>query len=294
MRYSKKLANSKFRLLLALIFASLIFILAVLPASAKTGVLEVKESVGVFINIKDNTALSSKAKEEKKFATGKDALRKILALSIAEVERLKTKLDDLEIEKLVAADYTFDAAEVHEMLSRTLEYYLAYYSDMEKRIEFLSAYEEVRAFARDLKTWREKTYLPGVERLIALDLVLRNKNILRVANIRFEKILSDLRKLKNSKLITYESLDEFLIGATGNLKSAAALDEEATNMLIRLLKASSLKLETGKDSEGANAELASLYRRINNLVDQSLLRVKNAYRQFLEINSLVKKMVEVE
>jgi hypothetical protein len=285
-------ANSKLSLRLALLLASFVFLFAAAPVLAKTEIEEVKESADTLVSIKDSDNLSPKTKEEKKFAAAKDTLRKILGLSIAEVKRLQDKLDELEIEKLVASDYTFDAAEVHEMLSRMLDYYLAYYDDMGKRLDLISAYEEARNFARDLKTWREKTYLPGVERLLALDLVLRNKNLIGIADARFEKILNDLRKLKNSKLITFESLDEFLMSATGNLKSAAALDEEATNLLIRMLKSSTLNPAPGNDF--GNSELASLYRRINNLVDQSLTRIKNAYRQFLEINTLVKKMVGVE
>lgn len=290
MKYNS--ANSKLYTKLAIIFASFVFLLSSGTVLAKTEIEEVKESADALIGIKDSDNLSPKAKEEKKLAAAKDTLRKILALSITEVERLQDKLDELEIEKLVATDYTFDAAEVHEMLSRMLDYYLAYYEDMGKRLELINTYDAARNFARDLKTWREKTYLPGVERLLALDLVLRNKNLIGIANARFEKILNDLRKLKNSKLITFESLEEFLMNATGNLKSAAALDEEATNLLIRMLKSSTLNPAPGNDA--GNAELANLYRRIGNLVDQSLIKIKIAYRQFLEINSLVKKMIGTE
>ena len=166
-----------------------------------------------------------------------------------------------------------------------------HYADMEKRVDGLKTYEETRVAARDLKEWRGKTYLPGVERLVAIDLVLRNKSILRTAGSRLDKILNDLRKLKNSKLISLETLNELVANAGNNLKSAAALDEEATNVLIKLLKTSSLNLEP---QEQKDAAFEAVYRRIVDLTDQSLIRIKNGYRYFFEINIRVKKMVGVE
>ncbi len=282
-------AVKKWPIWLAPLLASLIF--GSPAAMAKTASDEVKASVGAFISAKDNDTLSPQSKEVKKFAAARETLRKILDLSIAEVERLKEKLDNLKIEELVASDYSLDAAEVYDMLSRLLDYYLVYYADMEKRVDGLKTYEETRVAARDLKEWRGKTYLPGVERLVAIDLVLRNKSILRTAGSRLDKILNDLRKLKNSKLISLETLNELVANAGNNLKSAAALDEEATNVLIKLLKTSSLNLEP---QEQKDAAFEAVYRRIVDLTDQSLIRIKNGYRYFFEINIRVKKMVGVE
>ena len=120
--------------------------------------------------------------------------------------------------------------------------------------------------------------------------ILHNKNIIKIANNRFEKILVDLKKLKNAKLITFEILRTSINGATANINSAEALDAEATALMIKVLKTSAVSANKDK---GTEKNTPTDFQKINNLVEQSFLKIKDTYKKFIETNELVKKMMGI-
>ncbi len=282
--------------MLALFFASFIFgphhEARAQESLIKSAIKELRDSVTAFINAKDNDEISAQEKEIKRIETAKETLKKILRLGLVEISALKDRLNELEIEKLVITDYTFDASEVYDSLARLLEYYEAYHNDTLKKVERLKNYDEAKNIAKEIKKWRESIYAPGIQKILSLDLVLRNKAILGIADARFEKILSDLRKLKNSKLLTFAELEALLNAATANLKTAEALDDEATRLILRALKENTLNPPDKNLDE--NEVAISSHKRISNLVDQSIIKIKDAYKKFIEINTKVKKILELE
>lgn len=253
---------------------------------------DVRASIDELATIKDSEDGNISEKESKKVTAGKEALYKIIALGKAEVSALENKLDDLEIEQLVASDFNFDAEETHENLTQMLSYFEAYYDGAVKRVNNLETYEEVRAFARDIRLWRDGVYTPGSQRILSLDLVLKNKNIIKIGNARFDKIAIDLKKLKNAKLITLTAIEPLLNNAAGNKKIAIALDEEITSIMLKMLREYPVVLGGGVKNEPI--DIIPDYERVENLVGQSFGNVRDMYKKFLEINSLVKKMLASE
>ncbi len=251
---------------------------------------EVRSSVENFINIKDDDSLEVGAKDLKKFEASKNMLQKIVNLGLLEVGTFKKELNDSAIEDLVTNDYTFDAAEAHDTLVNTLTYYSAYFTSTGERIENLKTYSETQSLAHDLKIWRMQIFNPGIERIIGLKLVLRNKNIIKITKSRFEKILIDLKKLKNAKLITFDALQASINGAAANINSAEALDTEATALIIKILKTSAVTENRDKNVE---KNIPTDFQKINNLVGQSFIKIKDTYKKFIETNELVKKMMGI-
>ncbi len=251
---------------------------------------EVRSSVENFINIKDDDSLEASVKDLKKLESSKNMMQKIVNLGLLEVETFKKELGDLAIEDLITSDYTFDAAEANDTLVNTLTYYGAYFASTGERIQNLKTYSETQSLARDLKIWRTQIFNPGIERIIGLKLVLRNKNIIKIANNRFEKILIDLKKLKNAKLITFDALQASINGAAANINSAEALDTEATALIIKILKTSAVTENKDKDTE---KNTPTDFQKINNLVEQSFVKIKDTYKKFIETNELVKKMIGI-
>ncbi len=264
-----------------------------IPESIESAIKNVRQNVGALVGIKDDANLTNEEKEVKKFEAAKDALESVINLGLAEIAAFKEKLNEIEIEKLSAADYTFDAEETHENLQKMIGYYEAYHKDMLKRVELLSGYKDAQNLAKDIKNWRDKIYRPGIRKILSLELVLKNRDIINVANNRFDKILADLKKLKNAKLITLSSVEPLLDSITGDKKATAALDEEITIIILKILKTPTPILETS-NKQKPEESLISDHKLISNLVEQSFLKVKDMYKAFIEINALVKKMIGIE
>lgn len=236
----------------------------------------VKTSVKALVDAKDDTSVSNVDREINKLAAAKETVKKVIAIGLAEVETLTKKLDGLEIEKLVTDDYTFDAEKIHDEFASIFVESRAYYRSAGKAIDRAGTLTETQDIAAQIEKWRHESYNPVVQRLFAIDLVLRQRTIVAMGNNRFEKILNDIRKLKNAKLITIESFDVLLRRATADQKIANSLNTDATNLLLAELRDARTSIDT---------------RRIIALIEQSFTRIKNMYKQFLEINKLVKEMI---
>lgn len=236
----------------------------------------VNASVESLVSAKDEVTQNDEDKEAKKFAAAKETVKNVVTLGIAEIGSLEKKLNGLEIEKLVTDDYTFDAAKLHDAFATGLAEGKAYHKTTLKRLEKTETRNEVQQIAAELQAWRDNAYIPLAHKLFSIELVLRQKTIVTMGNNRFEKILNDLQKLKRAKLIALEPFDEVLRRATASQKIADALHKEATGLLLATLR---------------NEQAAIDNQRIVNLVEQSFVQVKQMYKQFMEINRLLKGML---
>ncbi|MDO8584929.1 MAG: hypothetical protein Q7R85_02270 [bacterium] len=246
-----------------------------------------KTSVNALAQTKDDTPPAEKDQQE--FRAKVQTLQKIIELGLVEAKDLKARLADLHIEELVADDFTFDAVETSGTFVQMLQSFDAYYSEAEKKLLEAKNVSDVKAIAVTMRAWREKTYNPGVRKILSLGLLLQNRVALKTAAVRFDKILADLRKLKGAELITMTTLEPLVTSSGASLKKAKALHEDATNIVLRMLRE-----RPGMPAETGDAELISPHERISNLVDQSFAELRGAYKTFMEVNIAVKKMLGIE
>ena len=245
----------------------------------------IPESIGELIAIKDDTTLEPKAKEARELESAKATLQKITKVGHEEAVSFQKKLKALTIEKLVTDDYTFDAGTITETLHGLLTYYNAYYNEMAKRIQNTTTQEEVQAIAGDLESWRNTVYNPGIQIILSIDFILKQKNVIAISNNRFEKILNDLRRLKNNKLVSsLTDLDPLLRQATADQKIAVALGQDGTTLLLQTLQ--------HLESDDRSTIAATNYKKIKNVVEQSFVKVRDMYKQFMEINKKVQVMLQ--
>lgn len=235
-----------------------------------------RESVKILTGTKDSV---SGNKDEKRLAASKDTIRKTIDLSFAEIQSFKKKLNEITIEELVTDDYEFDAAAVHERFVRALADFGSYYTDLATRLQQAKTEDEIRVLAKEFKSWREKTYNPTTQLLLDIDLALRQKAVVAMGSNRFDKILIDIRKLKNAKLITIAKLEPFLAAATADQKITASLDDGATQLVLQLI--------SGKGDESFTEK----HKRLGSLVEQSFAKTKDMYKKFGEINKIIKEML---
>ena len=246
-----------------------------------------KASVNALAQTKDNTPPAEK--DQLEFRAKVQTLQKVIELGLAETKDLKSRLADLHIEELVADDFTFDAVETSSVFARMLASFDDYHNEAERKLLAAKDSADVKAIATTMRAWREKAYNPGVRKILSLGLLLQNRAALKTASARFDKILADLRKLKSAELITMTTIDPLVTSSGASLKKAKALHEDATNIVLRMLRE-----RPGMPPETGDAELISPHERIANLVDQSFAELRGAYKTFIAVNQAVKKMLGIE
>lgn len=248
---------------------------------------DLKASVEGLARVKDT--VSGEDKERQEFRAKTQTLQKVIELGKREVEDLNERLGELRIEELVADDFTFDPVESQEAFEQMLETFDYYYTEAEKRLLASQNVNDVKKIAADMRAWRETSYNPGVKKLLSLGLVLQDRAAIKTASSRFDKILADLRKLKSAELITLDALQPFITDSGASLKKAKALNEDATNILFRILRE-----RPGMLADNGDVTLITPHERIGNLADQSLAELRIAYKKFMELNMAVKKMLGIE
>lgn len=248
---------------------------------------DLKASVEGLARVKDTVGAEDKEKQELRAKT--QTLQKVIELGKREVEDLNERLDELHIEELVADDFTFDPVEAAETFAQMLDTFDNYYAEAEKRLLVAGNLTDIKKIAADMRAWRESIYNPGVRKLLSLGLVLQDRAAIKTASSRFDKILADLRKLKSAELITLDSLQPLISGSGASLKKAKALNEDATNILFRILRE-----RPGMLADNGDVTLITPHERIGNLADQSLAELRIAYKKFMELNQAVKKMLGIE
>ncbi len=236
----------------------------------------VKTSTESLISAKDEPNQNDEEKEIKKLAAAKETLKNVTTLGVAEIGALEKKHTNLEIEKLVTDDYTFDAVDINDKFAAGLTEGKAHYRAVGKSLERVATLDEIQKIAAELQEWRERIYVPLVKNLFSIELVLRQKGMVTMGNARFEKILNDLQRLKKAKLISLEAFEVVLRRATANQRTAIALHAEATQLLLTKLRGIHETIEN---------------QRITNLVEQSFAQVRQLYKQFMEVNRLLKELL---
>jgi len=205
--------------------------------------------------------LAPEAKEREEIALKKTTLQKIINLSVIETLDLKNKLASLagvEAELIVLED---------QLLTK-LEDYLAYFDGVREVLEVTSTREQVQKLAGDFKDWREVSYNQELKKVVDFILVFQNKTLLKTAQERLTKFVSEIRKTKLSRGATQPLLNE----AALNLREA----REANNRALNLLAPSSSAPQTQSAS-------------LRDSVETSLTKIKAAYKNLIDLADLVKK-----
>lgn len=257
------------------------------PEGLYSALKELKSSVDNLARVKDAAPREDKEKQE--FRAKVQTLQKVIDLGKREVEDLRERLGELHIEELVAADFTFDSVETAETFAQALKTFDHYYSEAERNLLAAQESADIKKIAAEMRAWRETSYNPIVKKLLSLGLVLQDRAAIKTTSSRFDKILSDLRKLKSAELITLDTLQPFTNSAGAGIKKAKALNEDATNILFKILRE-----RPGMMADNGDVKLISPHERIANLADQSLAELRMTYKNFIELNEAVKKMLGVE
>lgn len=214
-------------------------------------------------DIKTNEELTDEERVAKEAEERRTALEKIFELSQLEVKTLLLKVnavDELSVEYI----------ELQIRLLKQLNLMATLLKDFQNRLEEAASLDAVKDLAIEFKAWREEAYNVTVQVSLEFISVFQAQTLLRIAENRFDKIANDLRRLRSSRVVKIEILEPLLNWAGQDLKEARALLNQAMILL----------LETKEDKPS-----------VNEIVKNMVSKIKDAYSRFLEMSSLVRKMV---
>jgi hypothetical protein len=210
------------RLILNTLFAATISITVVSGISSAHAIEKQESEPNQLEQVEQVLSISTTDEEltpEEKFIRARDGLYTALDLSLEKVSGLTSGLEKKE----------FSASSTEQILKslfiEDLNKFNAFYSEKRVVLGALTKLEEVQALAQEIKNYRESVYTPTIETIVEFGLVFYSEDFINTANIRFEKIYTDIEKLTSLGLI---EKDAFSV----KMSEARTLLDEANNLLI--------------------------------------------------------------
>ncbi len=290
------MASSKNKILI------LLFIAAIL--SSNFVYAESKPVEEALENVKDGVSDLVTAKDEKdslSFPLRAETFKRVVELSLSEAKELKLKLlafDSITTSSLVGNWRNEMIQDLNEALS--------YYERQKELKNEPQTIEEVKALAQGFKTWREENYLPLANETNEFLLVKQEEKAIEVALKRSKKINEDLLKLQKSKILAITKnlgqLNKLLLKADSLIGESKKQNEAAYQLFLDSLETTSTVpaptlLLLPQEESGTSTASSTIpsddvpLLSIKDLIKVSLNKIKEAYQVFIEMSSLVRKLL---
>lgn len=199
---------------------------------------DVANKVDELVELKDDSTLSDQDKEIKEIQIRKEALNKITNLSLLEIKNLENKINSLDLESGAQN-------KIKEKFLEILDNNKKYSEDLKTKTENEKlTLEEVKNLAQEYKDWREENYNKYVKKLTVFILTFQEKNVLKTANTRLDKIMTDLKKLESTKLLKKEDTSKFINSAMKSLANSQIFNNNAEKMIMDAIKIDILDIAT--------------------------------------------------
>ena len=210
---------------------------------------------GGFVRAAELPSLTDVAQND--FETRRTVLIKVFELSKSEILDLQARL--------VAIGRPSDAESslVYDALIRGLEDHLDL---IESRMKELSSsyitLDGVRVTADNFKKWRETVYDPGTRELFDFLILQQGGSILSIVENRYEKVATDVARLKVSvEAEKAEAFEAMLKEARNRVENAKLFRDQARIVFLNEFKARhpELAYKFGKMSDNQVADIASSF-----------------------------------
>ncbi len=281
---------SKIRLVTASIFIVGLF-LNISPANAqellKNTLGEINGKIDRIDKIKGDQILGNEEKDIQETEARKDALSKILEITILENNDLKEKLESF-------SNLPENEQRIKEALIKSLEENLSTYQIMKERLEEIETVIQVKQLASDFKNWRALVYNQKTEKITAFISVLKQKEALETAKERLQNIKKDIEKIEAAEIFKREDSEEILKKAADGIENAEILNNKAEKMMVEILD-QELFPKKGIFNKLTFKNIFSKEKTapatVKQYVGDSLKQLQTTYRIFLEISKLAKEKI---
>lgn len=177
----------------------------------------------------------------------------VLTIQVSDLEKSLASLKGLNEQQVAARDE-----------------YISFLEDMSK---FLTAVEidaetaDVKFLADQIRIWREETLGPRIPGIVNFVLVFQVRSVLNTAESRYLRIFADVGRLEDLKILKGSKARNLMGESLSLLTSAGELRNQAEAFLFK---------EGVPDSQ------------LRQLLNDSIVRIKLAYKKFLDISLEVK------
>lgn len=242
------------------------------------------------------------------------AFNEVLELAASESLDLKTKLAGLSVEKPLQTWKLTTIEKLNDALS--------YYDYMKRKLKAkeIKSLDEIKQFAENFKTERDNKYIAHITGAAEFVYLQETKTAIRTAGERQVKIEYDITQIENIRGKTKALLDiknmledsnAYLMESQNNLIVAEAQFLEKNNLLATSTPSSTpaglenetststLPLNLVSETPTSSPNIATSTENevpppppasIKDLVKDSLTKVREVYRIFIETSSLVRKL----
>lgn len=230
--------------------------------------------------VKDDNTMPEEEKAAKELELRRQILNEIILLSYAEIDKLNSRLNalpelnDLEKEK-------------RDAHAKTLSIYRSHYDALKETLsgDGKLNLEQTQSLAKELQTWRNEQYIPGMKKISNFILVVQQPGILKVGMERKEKIATDIQKLASGGYLNDQqaaALNDMLSKADALLEQSRTLRNDAYALIFPAPPSES----ESKPSKSQPSEITP-----DQLIKSSFEKIKDAYGIFLDISSRVKEIL---
>lgn len=257
------------------------------PASAASSPVEktvesVKEQINSLINAKDVDT-----KEEDTLDLRKDILTKAIDISIEEAKDLKTKLGDIKENEEQKADWVKKSI---EKLDEIISYYQSQKKIIEKN-EFESI-DDVKNLAQEVKEWRQENAKKPIAEIHEYFLLREQRSAIDTAETRYIKIKADIEKLERLKM-NVEEAKKLLERSYGKIRESRDYLTIANNAFWnKVLTEEKSVMKTLATDEKTDTSIEKEDTKTQELVKDSLGKIKEAYQVYIEISNSVRKLLK--
>jgi hypothetical protein len=319
MTYNSRQLTIKTLTILLLVIGYLSLVIS--PAHAQTKLESTLEGVKGQV---ENLVTAKDEKSGGELGLRIETFKKVIEFSVSEAKDLKIKL--LALDNLSEEEIAWREATVKK-LNGALDYYEKEKLAVEDETEI--DLDKIKELATNFKNWRDTTYLPVAERVNEFLLIHQEERAIQIAERRWTRIDEDIAKLEKAKIKGVGELRNLLTDAGKLLEESKELNvraEEAfreSYILLATLPATSTATSAGSSTipeiltenttsststatspardnvsngtstnEGVLEEaLEPNLASIKGLVEDSLGKIKDAYRVFIEMSNLVRELL---
>lgn len=251
---------------------------AEIPPEKNDALEEINSIVNSLNEIRSSHALSSSEKIREEVRMRKEALAKIAALLLSEMDELQTQIDALpnSFERTEKIQSQFA-----EFFDSARAYIRQFNTTLSEELTLVETKERAAAF----KAWRDTYYQPHVEMLINFVLVSDTQSILSTADHRLENIIADLKRLESARITRRSEYNALLNEAMESLTDASLSYYKAKKIIFDAMNSGFI----GSGTASSSPLLTTTH--IKSLIGQSLGNIRSAYTSFLDISSFIKKRI---
>ncbi len=287
--------------------------IAVLPAFAQTSntnesasqISEIKDKIRQLFELQDSTTIPQQDKDTQEFKLRRTTLTLIVETALKQTSAAR---DEFKKVQLPNSD---DWKQIHDSILSSFETSLAYYRDIEDRIDTDSTLTSalLKNIARDMEQKKVSEIDPLIKKSHAIVAAFNVSDMLKIADERLIKIKLDVDQIYTQKLTRSQTLKQLFEKASTTLNDAHDLNTvskeiilnayttsengsstEYINTLYKKLKfeEKTLASSTQTTNDISRPDSAIIETYLQKIITDSITHIKSAYDIFMKMSSNVK------